>query len=314
VPLPREEWLELMGREYLDSHVRDGGAAVRVVVADGSQLVEIGGALRARAGRAGFMTVALDAAETKLNQLHLAFFAIARTIDWEALAQARMEALAGEAGYAWPAPGTRLSVAALAEAHGVAAPMLRRELMRHISRRVWHDANLAQDFRRAMVALLEARLDDDKDGLRDGVLLWLRGEVRALRPVREAQIGARIGLQTARAMLISLCHWLRACGVPGLAVTLDIRRLLRDRREVEEGVAYTPAAVMAAYEVVRQVIDDTEHFPGLFLAVLADARLVDDSVPRRGLGAYDALRLRLSNDVRPTARDNPLAPLVVLAA
>jgi hypothetical protein len=48
--------------------------------------------------------------------------------------------------------------------------------------------------------------------------------------------------------------------------------------------------------------------------VLADPRLIDDSVPKRGLGAYDALRLRLSNDVRPRARDNPLAPLVVLAA
>jgi hypothetical protein len=62
------------------------------------------------------------------------------------------------------------------------------------------------------------------------------------------------------------------------------------------------------------VIDDSEHYPGLFLAVLADPRLIDDSVPKRGLAAYDALRLRLSNDVRPLRRDNPLAPLVVLAA
>ena len=93
-----------------------------------------------------------------------------------------------------------------------------------------------------------------------------------------------------------------------------VRPALEPRRQLVGGAAYTPAAVMAAYEVIRQVIDDAEHYRGLFLAVLADHRLHDDSVPKRGLAAYDALRLRLSNDVRPAAGENPLAPLVVLAA
>jgi hypothetical protein len=314
VPVARDEWLGLMAREYLADHVRHGGGAVRVAVAAEAALAGLRGELERQGIDAGFDTVAIDAAETKIQQLQLVFFAVARAIDWDALAQARLEALVAEAGYAWPQPGARVSMVVLAEANGVAAPLLRRELVGLLSRRVWGDRALAQDFRRAMVALLDARLSDDKDGLRDAVRDWLRGDLRTLRPVKEAGIGARITLQSARAMLVSLCHWLRACGRPGLVVVLDITRLLRDRREVADGIAYTPAAVMAAYEVIRQVIDDTEHFPGLFLAVLADLRLIDDSVPKRGLAAYDALRLRLSNDVRPRARDNPLAPLVVLAA
>jgi len=314
VAVPRDEWLTLMDREYLRDFVRGGGGAVRVAVAEAALLPGIRQYLEQRATAAGFDVLAIDAADTKIHQFHLVFFAIARSIDWAALTQARLEALVAEAGYTWPLPGQRMSVAALAEANGVAAPLLHRALMRDMTSRVWRDSRLAQDFRRAMVALLDSRLSDDKDGLRDGVIDWLHGDLRTLRPVKEAQIGARITLQSARAMLISLCHWLHACRRPGLVVVLDISRLLRDRREVSDGVTYTPAAVMAAYEVIRQVIDDAEHYPGLFLAVLADPRLTDDSVPRRGLGAYDALRLRLSNDVRPQARDNPLAPLVVLAA
>lgn len=311
--VPRDEWLALMTHEYLASYVPEGGGVVRVAVAEQALLPSVHDGLRAAAQQAGLAVVELDAADAKLNLLHLVFFALARAIDWNALTQGRLEALAAEAGYPWPKPGRRMALGELAEAHGVAPPMLQRALRRHITQKVWRDPALAQDFRRAMVALLDAQLTGESDTLRDSVLDWLHGDLRTLRPVKEAQIGARIGLQTARSMLISLCHWLRGCGGQGLAVLLDIRQILRDRRELAGGIAYSPAAVMAVYEVIRQVIDDTEHYPGLFLAVLADPRLIDDSVPKRGLGAYDALRMRLSNDVRPLRRDNPLAPLVVLA-
>lgn len=308
------EWLGLIERDYLASYIPAGGSAVRFVVAEDAMLSAVQRDLTAAATAAGLHVVAVDTADAKLNMLHAVFFAIASSLDWEKLTQTRLERLVAEAGYTWPVPGQRMSLTALASANGVAPPLLRRTLQGQVTSAVWRDHALAQDFRKAMMALLDVALADDKDDLRNGVLGWLRGDLTSLKWVKEAQIGARIGIQNARAMLISLCHWLSSCGAPGLVVLLDIRRLLRDRREIAEGVAYTPAAVMACYEVVRQVIDDTEHFEGFFLAVLADGRLIDDSVPKRGLGAYDALRLRLSNDVRPRDRDNPLAPLVVLAA
>ena len=163
-----------------------------------------------------------------------------------------------------------------------------------------------------MIALLDAQLTDDQEGLGDSVIRWLRGEPGSLRWVKNAQIGARIGRHNARAMLVSLCHWLRACGHRGLVVMLDIRRLLRDRREVSDGVAYTPAAVMDCYEVIRQLIDDAEHLGGLFLTVLADPRLMNDEVPKRALSQYTALKMRVWDDVRPQGQDNPLSPLVVI--
>ena len=73
---------------------------------------------------------------------------------------------------------------------------------------------------------------------------------------------------------------------------------------------YSPAAVMDAYEVLREIIDDTEQLPGLFAVVLADSALATGD-PRRALshlcGVADA---RLAG-VRPGDRQNPVAPLVL---
>ena len=68
---------------------------------------------------------------------------------------------------------------------------------------------------------------------------------------------------------------------------------------------------MDAFEVLRQIIDDSEHFSGLLLVVLADQSLIGGDV-RRSLDAYLALKMRIWSEVRPEGRDNPLAPLVVL--
>ena len=110
-------------------------------------------------------------------------------------------------------------------------------------------------------------------------------------------------------MLTSLCHFLRGCGAPGLLVLLDITRLTQVGRA--EGANYTPASVMDCYEVLRQIIDDAEHLPGLFLAVLADGELLGDS--NRAMRKYDALQMRVFDDVPLRGRDNPMAPLVRIA-
>jgi hypothetical protein len=164
-----------------------------------------------------------------------------------------------------------------------------------------------------MIALLDARLTGEDALLAGAVMEWLRGSLRGIGQLKQAQIGRRIGRQNARATLMSLCRWVRSCGGAGILLLLDIRQLLRERRAISEGLVYTPAAVMDCYEVLRQLIDDAEQFPGLFVAALADEAFLSDD-PRRSLGQYTALQMRVWDDVRPQGRDNPLAPLVRIAA
>ena len=311
--IPAEAWLDLMGREYLGGYIAEGGGAVRFAVAEASVLGHLAHGLRERATARGMQVVQLDLAAVRLHMLQNVVFAVAAALPWDALLQARLEALAADAGHRWPEPGRQVLLPALAAANGIATPLLRRDLTQALSREVWQDSRLTMDFRNAMIALLEARLTGENEAVAEAVMGWLHGTLRAMAPLKPASIGRRIGRQNARAVLMSLCHWVRRCGGPGVLLLLDIRQLHRERREVTEGLVYTPAAVMDCYEVLRQVIDDSEHFPGLFVAVLADDAFLSDD-PRRSLGQYTALQMRVWDDVRPQAGDNPLAPLVRVVA
>lgn len=306
-------WLDLMRREYFSDFIPAGGGAVRFAVADDAVLGRLADGLRGHASANGLNVVQLDLAAARLHMLQNVVFSVASALPWDRLLQARLESLVASAGYRWPEPGRTVLLAELAEANGVAAHLLRRELMQALSRDIWQDAALTQDFRNAMIALLEARLTGEDAPLAEAVMDWLRGTLRGIGQVRGAQIGRRIGRQNARATLMSLCRWVRGCGGVGVLLVLDIRRLHRERRMVTEGLVYTPAAVMDCYEVLRQIIDDAEHFPGLFVAALADEALLSDD-PRRSLGQYTALQMRVWDDVRPQGGDNPLAPLVRIAA
>lgn len=308
-----DAWLGPIRREYLETFIPEGGAAVQFVVAAQGRLAALTDDLAAAARAAGLTVILVDTAAVRLNLLQGMVFAIAGQLDWDGLIQARLEQLVAAAGYRWPNPGRRMTIEAVAAGNAIAAPLLRTTMQRHITSTVWDDAGLAQDFRRAMITLLDANLVDDQDTLRDAVMAWLLGELRSLRAVRDAQIGARIGRQNARAMLVSLCRWVRGCGLRGIVVLLDLRQVLLERREVADGLAYSPAAVMDCYEVLRQVIDDAEQFEGLMLVAFSDPRLVNDNAPRRALSQYTALKMRVWDDVRPHEGDNPLAPLVMIA-
>ena len=97
-------------------------------------------------------------------------------------------------------------------------------------------------------------------GITAPVLEWLRGELRRVGALKETSITAKITRHNGRAMLRSLCRWLRLCGRRGLCASLDIRQLAKTGATAGDGIRYSPAAIMDGFEVLRQLIDDGEHF------------------------------------------------------
>lgn len=304
-------WLEVIGKEYLDDFIPRGGGAVRFAVAEAGILDYVASRLREHVETTGLKFIRIDLAATRLHMLHNFIFAITQVLPWERLLRTRLQTLVTRAGYTWPETEDAPLLPALAELNGVAAHLLRRDLTQALSRDIWQDNQLTLDFRYAMIALLDARLIGD-DATAAAVMAWLQGTLRSIGQLKSAQVGRRIGRQNARGVLMSLCHWVRQCGDAGIVLVVDIRQLHRERRVITEGLVYSPAAVMDCYEVLRQVIDDAEHFPGLFLVALADDAFLSDD-PRRSLSQYTALQMRVWDDVRPQGGDNPLAPLVRFA-
>jgi hypothetical protein len=313
-PLPLETWLRLLDAEYFSGFIPAGGAAVKLLVGGPDELDSAAARLADLAARHGMLSARVDSAATRLHMLQDVFFAVAASLDFPALVQRFLEQTFERNGYPWPRPGTAMSMTELADAFGVAEPILARNRDQWLTPALLQDRNMARDMRSAIYRLCLARLEPaGGDPLwSDTVLQWLRGEKVPAALLRGCEIGGRINRTTARGALTSLCHWVRKAGSAGLLLVLDLRHALRPPNPAMAGLRYTPAALMDAYEVLRELIDDAEHLPGLLTVVLAGPELTGDD-PRRSLGQYAALKMRVWPDVRPGDRQNPLAPLVMVS-
>jgi P-loop Domain of unknown function (DUF2791) len=312
--MPAARWLQVVEPEYFAHYLPSGGAAAKFVVADEAGIGRLRRDVAALAERHGMLAVHGDAGETRLHMLHDVFFAAARALPWDDLIQRFIEGMFGRNGHPWPQPGVALTMSELAQRLGMDVEVLARSRNQWLSRELWEDAALAQDFRVAMLRLCLARLEPDVyDNADLPVLPWLRGEKLGLGDLRRYDIAARINRNNARAMLVSLCHFLRKAGRHGLVLTLDLRPALSLPGPDETRLRYSASALVDLYEVLREMIDDIEHLPGMFLLVLADQTLVSGE-HRRTLDNYKALEMRIWPDVRPGDQQNPLAPLVTVSA
>ena len=309
-PLPLAEWLSVIEREYLSGFVPAGGASVKLAILDDAAFAPAAERLIGLGQQREMLSVHVDAAQTRVHLMHELFFAIARALPWDGLVQRYLEGLFAANAYPWPRPGAAMTMPELAAAFAVAPSLLARQRDQWLTADLWDDRQMAQDFRAGLLRLCLSRLEPDGGEMAGPVLQWLQGEKVPAAALRAADISVRISRTNARAMLAALCLFVRKAGVAGVMVVLDVRPL--SRTGAGEGVLrYSPAAVMDAYEVLREVIDDAEHLPGLFVAVLADAALATGD-PRRALSQYAALQMRVWPDVRPGDRQNPVAPLVWL--
>ncbi|MBI2684572.1 MAG: DUF2791 family P-loop domain-containing protein [Actinobacteria bacterium] len=304
------EWLGLLRREYLENYVSEGGAAVKFAVVDppdgGGALLD---AVTRDAAALGYLTAHVDAAHAKVHMMQDVFHAIARATPWDDLTDAWVRSAYEASGFD---VGEELELTVVAERNRLDPAIVGNELKRKLQDLLGGDQPLAKDFRWAMFGLgvaavgpKSAEPSPDAQALLD----WLTGDLRLVTSVKRHLIYRRIGRHNARAMLTSLSRWTRATGRPGLVVTVDIRPLLVPKRaDVPEGeVYYTPAAVMDAYEVLRQLVDATEEMEGALFVVLAEEGLFDDS--RRSVKGYKALFERVWADVSVRERPNPLSAL-----
>lgn len=307
------EWLALIDKEYLRDFIVKGGAAVKFVVSHDPDIAALNAAFSQQAAEHGLVFVRVDSADAKLHMMQDVFFAVSRQIDWAADAQRFVEGQFQRQGYRWPTPGEPVALKEIADANQVDVTIMRREFNKWLTADLMRDTNMAQDFRIAIMQLCLDRLAPSGHGGETvaPILQWLRGELKLLSPLKSASIYSKITRHNARAMLRSLCRWLAVVGHSGLFLALDIRQLTRTAAAASEGVRYTSGAVMDAYEVLRQLVDDADLFERLFLAVVADHAFIDGD-RKRSVDAYTALKMRIWDDVRARAQDNPLAPMVVI--
>jgi hypothetical protein len=303
------QWQKLVEFEYLRRFAPSSGSSIKFVVGEPAVFSELRDWLASYSRAKGFLYVGMDSAVTRLHMMQEVFFAAARAIDWESLAQERVEAAFKELHYSWPKPGSRVPLHEVAVANGVADTLLLNNIDQWLTKHVMHDAAMTSDFREAMTYLCRQRLEPEVSAASLPILEWLRGELRVIGAVRPVPIGAKISRHNARSMLRSLCHWLSLGGRPGIVMTMDLSWLV-ERAASPAGIRYTPTSILDAFEVIRQLIDETDRLEGVLLVVTAPKAMVDGEDVRRTINQYPALKGRINIDVLARQHDNPLAPLV----
>jgi len=309
-----DDYASFLGREYLGSYIRDGGAAVKFLVArDDARADALSAAVRAGAEAAGYLPARVDAAVTRVHMIDQVFFDVARQVDWDGLATTAVRRSLAAAAHPVPDGAGDVSVETVAAHHGVEPGELSRDVNRELQQTVHRDYAMVGEFRTAMLRLCQAQLRTGQvtEAEHAAVLDWLKGELRQISALRSAMIFRRIGRHNGRQMLLSLAHWLSTNERAGLVLELDIRRLgfaRRPRPEERSGVYYTRAALLDAYELLRQLVDNTDELSHGCVVVVAGPELLSD--PNRGIDAYQALKLRIHDEVRDRNRDNPYSSLV----
>jgi len=313
-----DAWLQVFRQEYLSGFIAGGGSCVKIVTAHPTVLrKELAPALTSAAAAQNFRYILLDSAATKLHLIDKLFHGLALRIDWRSEVMSFLAKQLRQSGYDIDATGNRLDLANVALKNRVAQAAVLNTLQSVLKHEIVDDLDMTIEFRYAMMHLCLSRVYRDGTPLSElepHIMAWLNGDLSSIVTLRKAAIFQRVGRHSGRHLVYSLAKWLRKCDLSGLILALDISRYLLTVKTIDrtEGFYYTPANTGDLYEVLRECIDDIDKAAGIVVLVLATSALLDDA--RRGLDMYQALKMRVFDDVRVKGYENPVGPLVRLSS
>ena len=311
--MPDGEWLSVIRREYLQDFVLNGGASVKFVIpGEESEHQRLWEALGRMSKEEGYFFAPVSAAATKVQMVDKIFHEVARQIPWDDLAHGFLCTTLMEGSYLVPAEREEFSLSQIAYLNGMDLGEMRAVINNRLRENLTRDYSMTHEFRMAMLKLCQAQLDpqDLGGGVAEAVREWLTGELQLISGLKSASIFQKIGRHNGREMISSLSHWLHITGKSGLVLALDISEFLDSRRPEagDSSLYYTPSAVVDGYEVLRQFVDSTDELHYCLMVILAPPSFLTSE--QRGVRKYDALYLRIWDEVRDRKRANPLSSLI----
>lgn len=317
------EWLGSLDKYYLSDFINSGGAAFKLLLTGEEHSAAVLDELRSLAESKGYLYVRVSAAETRIDKIDQIFFAVARNIDWERLVDRDALQFLREHDYEVPEGVSPGDTAAIAEANGSDLEDLLKDIRRATRQQIVQDRKMCKEFRTAVARLRGARFFPRSVTPTDTETIsgWMRGEKVSTAALKDLGIYSKIGRHNAREMLIALSHWLAKSLGMGLVIGLDLRALLAPRSSdvppvgagfqipPQQGMLhYSRSALLDAYEVIRQFIDQTDDVTHCLICAVAPEEIETDE--KRSIFKYYALQSRLLSEVHDVDRQDLLASMV----
>ena len=310
--VPAAGWSEFLRREYLTEFVAEGGMKLKLVVgtpgSGKSHLLSLAASV-ARDER--YLVVELSAFGARLFPIDRLYGSIVKAVGQEWLEDAYARRVVGELGFegaGLPEHGYFLDHA-VSEGLGIAAT-LRRSLHEYVDA-LLRDSRLDSTFAMGLAQAVGHRLGvfHLQPAERDALWRWFTARKVTLGELKPLQIYERADRYSARDYLRSLSEFARLCGYRGLVVCIDDMETIAHRSPVTGQQRYTRAQRDEAYETVRQLIDDVDRWHSTLFLLAGRREFLEDE--KAGISSYEALRLRLLQEVR-AERFNPFADVVDL--
>ena len=309
-----QEWLNVLKTAYLQEFVRRGGSSVKFAVVEEAQDTKaVVAGVGVLAQEEGFVTIEADSRDTKVQLIDLLFQEMAKQVDWDALAFECVQKLFQENNKQIPDQREACNWGLLASLNSCDEATIQRDVNSWLERSLYQDYEMSREFRLAIIQLCVSQLDPVGRQSKEvaAIQSWLRGEIKQMSVLKKLLIFQKVTRNNARDLIASLTHWVRTLGKPGVVLTIDISAFMGSKKkDAASSLSYTPSAVMDAYEMLRQFIDSSDDIEGLLLVVVTPKTFLSDE--RLGLNRYEALKLRIWDDVRDKFRQNPFAPMVRL--
>lgn len=312
--IPVDAWLDVLEREYLNTYIAEGGAAVKLAVTTDTGRRQLSQRLSERCTKGEYLLVEVDAKDCRAHMPQDLFYALANHIDWRALARRRVLELAAGRGFlvnGIERAGGNL-VEAIAMANRLTPQAVLLELRPAVQDAVLANPNMARDFRTAMfhLCIIEFTAGGEEYGGRP-LIDWLTGVNPRIGNLRPFAVHTPINRTTARYFIESALHWVAKCGHAGTVLLFDNSRVTVARNPRDGARYYTRAMAIDHYELLREFVDDIDRLSNALIVVATSYDFVDDEAAR-GWRIYDALRTRVMDDVRDRHHVNPVAALVRL--
>jgi uncharacterized protein YqiB (DUF1249 family) len=290
-------YVDFVSKHYLTTHIKEGGAKVKFIVGlEGSGKTTLLNHIGDEARDLGYCVVALDVSRVRLGRFDEVYRAIAAQIQFDGLVRELCEhEVIIRLGYRpEDIPESQKFVEWLGH-QDKDRTWLRREVKEELQR-LYRDANLTDSFATAFIALAQDYLGQPVPAENlDTARRWLKGESLQARTLRRVFLHRSVDRYSARHTLRSLLFLLKRLEHPGLVVTIDGLETLVSKARQPDRVRYTRMQRDDAYESLREIIDDTENMPGLFVIGAARPQFFADN--SAGIRSYEALDARVQNEI-----------------
>jgi len=295
--------------EYVNGLVEAGAGKVKFVRGrSGSGKTHFLRHLGATVDQAGYLPIRVNALKTRLATIDDLYRAVSAMVPWDDLlagcTMAMIHEQLGYEEYALPVNQFRMWAET---AQGRSSTSLMNEIRQaadQFVRTLDVYPILREPLRASLVKRTGGELADEATLLR-----WLSGERIGRQERKGILVGKNIDRKNARAMLLSLAVLARIAGLKGLVILVDNLQVLGQTARAEGQPYYTRTTRDQAYEMIRELIDESHHAPWMFLVFAGDAALYEDQ--KTGFCSYPALWYRIQPEIA-TAQVNRFADIVDL--